>query len=690
MAEAQGRSRLERTHDALVVALITLRPLIWSGDGTAWDSLAYQWLVAIAGLSLVLEAWLGWRTSWRWSAAGIAALVLWLALLPAACQAPMPSSAWGLWGMLGIDLVLALYLMQVLPGRLHLAWGAFIAGLALEALIAFLQQAWVLPGMRAALAAGDAQLVRLENSHSDLAERLANGRVFGTFTLANALAAYLLLSLPPLLAALVRPGARWPSRALAALVAVAGLAAAGATASKGACAALVLAGAAVALGALRGRSRWLALGALALGAGLASAHLRSSLFASTDVRLGYWQGALTLIGEAPLLGHGLGGFAYQSARAMPIWAEPSRYVHCELLEAWSDGGLCAALALLILFVLLVRSVRLAPDERLEEEAGLRPLTAALPLVVIIPFLCAVGMLESNLSWWDGARSDAGWMAWVITLAGIAVGVVALAARLPLPPPWAWRIALGAFALHCLIDFDLHSPGLWGTLTIACCMAGGPARWWTLSRPRLLSVTLAAAALLIALSFGMQRALQLGQGDVISALAADCRAAVAAGRDASAPLAELQDRLGSPPAPDSDRTAGAAVIALATAQLDTIAETWPACYELAIASVALSPPGSERLAASQHLVGRWALSGPAHALVAQDLAGSGIYTQAIEEMQVAVRLAPADLNRRGQLVHLLDQAADHQAGHAIELHRRAQQERDLLTRLLRIVNPRNLP
>ena len=96
MAEAQGRSRLERTHDALVVALITLRPLIWSGDGTAWDSLAYQWLVAIAGLSLVLEAWLGWRTSWRWSAAGIAALVLWLALLPAACQAPMPSSAWGL------------------------------------------------------------------------------------------------------------------------------------------------------------------------------------------------------------------------------------------------------------------------------------------------------------------------------------------------------------------------------------------------------------------------------------------------------------------------------------------------------------------------------------------------------------------------------------------------------------------
>ena len=56
-----------------------------------------------------------------------------------------------------------------------MAFGALAGAMVIECVIALGQWTWELPGMTAALAAGDPSVSALENAHGDLAERLANG-----------------------------------------------------------------------------------------------------------------------------------------------------------------------------------------------------------------------------------------------------------------------------------------------------------------------------------------------------------------------------------------------------------------------------------------------------------------------------------------------------------------------------------
>jgi hypothetical protein len=689
---------MERVHDVLTVALIVLRPLIWSGDASSWDNLAYVALITVSGLSLVWEGLLGWRRSWRWSSAGCALLILWLVLGLAAVRSPMPSAGWGVWGMLGMDVVLAYYLMQTLPARTRLAFGAVIAGLTIESLVAVLQHLWVIPHMRDALEHGDAAVSRYETSHSDLAERLERGGVFGTFTLANTLAGYLLLAVPVLMASLVRAGCQWWVRAAGVLVFVLALIAAAETSSKGAVLALVCAAALLAVRIRDGWRRLLTLAACVLVTGLCLAVLpwRSGLLASAEVRWGYWQGALTLIRQAPWTGYGLSGFATRSAHAMPLSAEPTRYVHNEILEAWCDGGILAAITLLALLALVVLARRAEPtaDTSSNTSPGTtsdptraRLLWASAPLVVLFPFFCALGMLQSNLAWWPGG-GESGWTAWVFALAALTVIATLVGARLPPPPAWAWRLAILGLALHCLIDFDLHSPGVCGCLIITCCLAGGPARTWPLTAGRLAGASVIAIAAIVALAIGMHRALQLGEADLLCERLAVPTSGAGAGAGYSSDA--LADQLGLPTPGPGDPVARQRIRDLAFARLDNLAEAWPPSFDLALSAVALQPPGAERLHASEQLALRIPESGPAHAVLAQDLARCGRFDEAIAAMRTAVHLAPADLARRIQLARLLDDAADHAPLRAAALHAAAEQERQTLSELMHVVHPRNLP
>lgn len=693
MAELQAPRWTERLHDVLLVALIVLRPLVWGGDGTAWDSLAYVVLVAGALALVVAEGWCSWRVAWRWNWGGVLAGLLLLVLAGAAARSATPAAAWGMWGMMMADLALAAYLMQTLPGRIRLAWAALVAGLAVLGLVAALQYSVVLPTMRAALANGDPTLARLETSHGDLAERLQFGGVFATFTLANTFAAYLLLTLPPLVAGLLRPGIPLPLRAAAALVALAGAAALVATGSKGAYLALACAGALLAMGGLKGWRRLLppAVLLLALAAALASSHIRAGLGLSAQVRLGYWQGALALIGESPWLGLGLGGFAGAAPHAMPLWAEPTRFVHNELLEAWADGGILAALLLIALIVRLLQLPQRAGDGGLPSEVGSRraPGAAAL-LLVLVPLFGALGMLASNLEWWPGAGGDAGWLAWMLAVAALSGAALVLTERLPLPPPWAWRLAVLACALHCLIDFDLHSPGVRGCLAIIACLAAGPAHSLALTPRRQLVAGVAAAGLFIGLTLGLQRALALGAGDVLAARLQEVRSAPATPAKAKEAFAALCAELGRTAPPSSGPGDGAAIIDDALARLDELSWAWPRSHELALAALALRPSGAQRLALGE----RWRRLMPGDAglceLQAQDLETLGRYQEAIAAERAAVRLTPAHLARRLALARLLDRAGDHEPEQAAALHAAAGAERAEVEALKTVVHPRNLP
>ncbi|HEX3135601.1 MAG TPA: hypothetical protein VHX44_18710 [Planctomycetota bacterium] len=228
-----------RTHDILLAALIALRPLVWSGDAGAWDNLGWLTLALIALLWLVIDAWRGRVPAWRFGLGGVIAAGLLLILLPAALRSPYPSTGMGQWGMAVIHLGFAAYLMQVVPGRERLAFSALVGALVVECLVALGQWVWVLPGMAKALAGGDPAIAALETTSEDLANRVAYGELFETFTLANTLAAFLLLVAVPLLGGVWRTDGR--VRLIAGAVLILSLVVALGTASKGAAIALLLA-----------------------------------------------------------------------------------------------------------------------------------------------------------------------------------------------------------------------------------------------------------------------------------------------------------------------------------------------------------------------------------------------------------------------------------------------------------------
>lgn len=496
IAAPEIRTSFDRWHETLLVALIVLRPLVWSVDATAWDHLAWMLLVIIALGVLAMEGLTGRRPWLRWGPGGLIAGVLAAGLLSATVLSPEPAAAWGTWNALIVNLGFAFWLCQVVPGRERLALAALLGGAAIEIVVALLQPVWTLPAMAAKLAARDPAVMAMETAKGELAERIANGGMFGTFTLANTLAAFLLLVLPLI---------AWQRTVLIAVF-VAGLISFAGTRSKGAIAALVGAAGTLWLTTVGSRWRWLPLAAAAalLLAIVSVPMLKQGVTASAEVRLGYWRGAATLIGEKPLGGHGLHAFATHAARVIAPGAERSRNVHNDVLEAAVDGGIPAALLLAALLAWLVWNVRERLVSTTIDTKAAAP-AATLPLLGFLPLFAALGTLSSNTSWWPLGNDDATWWLWPVLLAGLGIGVIHLAMRLPWPPAWAFRLALGAFALHCLVDFDLHSPGIWGMLTVVAILAAdqrqGAARRATWAGVSvftlcLLIFTVAIAALLI--------------------------------------------------------------------------------------------------------------------------------------------------------------------------------------------------
>jgi len=641
-----------RAHDILLVALIALRPLVWSGQAGAWDNLAWLLLALTALVWLVIDAWRGRVPAWRFGVGGVLAAALLLILLPAALRSPYPSTGMGLWGMAVIHLGFAAYLMQVIPGRERLAFAALMGALVVECLVALGQWAWVLPKMAAALAGGDPAIAALENANGDLANRVAYGGLFGTFTLANTLAAFLLLAAVPLIGVL--SSARGVSRLLVgAVIAVTAIVALG-TASKGAAVALMLAGVVVWTMHVTGRLRWLAVLGLVLGSAIIAVvpQLREIGAASAQVRLGYWQGATTLIAEAPLLGHGLNGFAAHGSRAMPLDAEPTRHVHNDVLEATVDGGVLAGLVLVALLCWCARRRPLillsTTDDHVDNN---RTWQAMWPLLLIFPTFSALGMLASNLEWWPLGAGDMTWWWWPLVLSAVAIGVAMFSTRLPLPPAWAWQLALTAFALHCLVDFNLQSPAIWGTLIIVAVLAGGRVYAVGTCNISRSVVTLLVVGLVAGMYVGLQRMIP------------------------RANIAKLLEH----PVDDI----GMMVVHVAR----NIADQWPADRSLQLALMRTAPT-FDRLPFSRYLVDQMPWNAEVLELHAADLAQSGRWEDAIAQMRTAIAANPAYLPRRQRFVALMTRAADALPTRANNLKREAEMEQERILKLDPLVHPRN--
>ena len=267
---ARLRHGLGLIHGGLLVVLLALRPLVWDGDATAPANQLWLLLALAAMVLVATEVAAGWRRDLRWGWGGMLGLALVALLLPAAIRAPVPATGWALWLQLAVVLGWSGALAQIIPGRERLVLAGLAAGLAGQLAIAVLQPVWVFPAMTAAQAAGDLALGADGISATDFAERVARGGVYGTFTLANTLAAYLLLVGPVVAALAWQREAGRTLRGLGFVLGLAALVVAGLASSKGAYVAGFAAAGLLCTASLRGPWRWLPLaggaaGALALG-----------------------------------------------------------------------------------------------------------------------------------------------------------------------------------------------------------------------------------------------------------------------------------------------------------------------------------------------------------------------------------------------------------------------------------------
>lgn len=650
--EASELERLKRfvdgLHGALLVTLIALRPLVWDGDAASPANLVYLALIIIALLTTAVEVACGGRAVLRWSWPGVAVALFVVALLPAALHAPVPPDGATFWWQLVLHLGLGAYLMQVVPGRERLAWAALVTGLVAEVVIGWAQGLWVLPRMAEATRANAASVAMEGVSSGDLAERIDRGGWFGTFTLSNTLAAWLLLVAVPVAGVIHQ--ARLRLLPLIITMAAGGLFLA--TRSKGGLVAVALAGGLWWMVYRRGWSRWLPLplGALALTAALLLPAIHDGLAASARVRLGYWTGAVELVRSAPLTGLGVGAFAERSSAVMPVWAEPSKMVHNEPLELAVVAGIPLA-AFLVLLLLWCTWPRTADRRLVSEDPAPPAITAAMVAVtVLVGYLGLLGLLDGNVGWWPGGGQLVGQALWTLGIGLAMAGVLRLVRDLPLPPVLWLRLGLAATAIHCLVDFDLHSFAVVGTLFTVAVLAAStyrelPVRRWAGA------LLLVAVLLLMVGAVGWARsALTLRAADdlVRSLRLMGDPEHVDDGFHDLAMMLEVDEPAAG------DRRGRMTLAGMGVERALQLAAGDPTRV---VQITGLLPPSASRLERLDALRTQLPFYAPVAKLRAQDLAQLHRWDEAVAEQRRGVALSPAYLPARQQLVDLLNMAAD---------------------------------
>ncbi len=702
--EAGEARRIEAVHAFLAAVLVAIRPLVWDGEPTAPS--CGIWLLLAAGCVLFAGVRIAvLKEPLRWGPVGLAAAALAALYLPAAVRAPSPAEGYGLYLPLIVHLAFAASLVQIAATRAGLIAAAILAGLAGEGVVAVLQRVVVLPAMQDALVNGSLAIQGLDPR--DVAERIARGGVYGTFTISNTLGAFAAALLPAALATAVLAGrsllgsrtpgslpnaaqtsgpvARSPGGGpqliaflVASLVAGLGLAALWLTGSKGAWLALI-AGAGLALivlapGRLRRRgwppvTAWLFTLAVAAGLGYAAVraapHLpgvRSGIAASAEVRLGYWRAASELIRERPLTGHGIAAFSHEFSRVTRPEAEPARLVHNEPLEAAVDGGVPAGLALVAVLALLLigrwrgQPEAPAPDRAVAEADPIRlpAWSLAAGCATAAALLALAGGMYGNLGWWEQAllRSATPTIAGQVGLAAVLGALIgatlAVLRHLAPAPTWAWRLGLAALVLHSCIDFDLHAGALWIVAAGAVALCGPP-RWSAHGRiGRILAVAGITAAMLAAA--GM---VWLGTRLTVATNALGAaETAVRAGTDPAA-WAEAAAIAGCPPPQDSEQRL--AVLLRLGRQILPETGLEPG---LLVRLANVLPGGESRLGLSTAAVEALPSSSLAHRLLAEDLRRCRRWDEALAAGRRSLAWSPWSLDLRAWLAELLAEVAQH--------------------------------
>ena len=187
-----------------------------------------------------------------------------------------------------------------------------------------------------------------------------------------------------------------------------------ATGSVSACAALVAALVAGSLARREVTASWIAAGAIAMAAAVAAFVIDSGSMGTVDFayRPWFWRGALLMFVETPILGGGLGSFAYRSPQALgDVIHAPggesiaangihTLHAHNDYLELIADTGIVGIIAMLFAIRILVRQCRpevwalIAP---MAAFAALTPFFVHVPFAVIALFCVVAFRKDADVS-----------------------------------------------------------------------------------------------------------------------------------------------------------------------------------------------------------------------------------------------------------------------------------------------------
>ncbi len=659
---------MPRLHDLLIVLLVGLRPLVWDGDPASMANLVYLAVVQGAAMAALVDISRG--MAFRWSPMATVTTALILSLLPACWFAPVPPEGRAYGVQLVTTGVLGWYLLQVLPGRGSLIQASLLGGLAVEGVLALGQKVFVLPAMALSNHQGELAQNMADIPTADLGERIANGGIFGTFTLSNLLAAWLLLAVPVALGA-VRSGGPTGARMVALVTALGGGLAFAMTASKGAW--LIAAGVLGLAWAWHRRAWWiLAAGPLAVLGLFQMPSVAAALEASATVRWEYWQGAWGLVTTAPWTGHGWGAFGQASAAFMPVTAEPTRIVHQGLLEVAVSAGIPIALlwAAGVVFLVWPRKSLGAPAAGSGTVSG--GLVVAISVFAVL-YGSLLGGLDGNLGWWPGGGGLAvvPWGA----LLGLILGLVVVGTRALPVAPRSWLVlAMVAFLLHSQIDMDFLSFACLGTLAVLAVLAGDGGRPIPGRGPVVVTALVLPLVGLATLGWGVLAVGQRQAAEDASLL----RIAAQGGEEGTQVLEMLAQR----PVPPAGRSA--AFMEVLTRTRQAAADDHPLVLRLAL----FTPPGAERLAILDGLRPHL----PWHAGLrfnrAEDLMVLGRWEDAVAEARSGIERAPAHLDLHRRFASLLERAARAQPERAPVWWAERKAVLDDIARLTAVVHPKN--
>jgi len=208
-------------------------------------------------------------------------------------------------------------------------------------------------------------------------------------------------------------------------------------------------------------------------------HLETMVKDSLRVRMGFWEGATSLIATHPWLGVGPGNFGDYYLQVKSAGAHEVQNAHNNFLQLWAECGPLATFAFAVMLCLALTrtysAIRTYEKDRKEKKEGPAESRSAFFVVcgicggilafVLLLFIIRPFDLPLSTNLWVPVL----WLAFAVALLHFSGNGEAVSRPF---------IAYGAFAgicgfiLHSFVDFDLYVPGIAQTLFVVIAAAIG--------------------------------------------------------------------------------------------------------------------------------------------------------------------------------------------------------------------------